>query len=313
MEPLNAWLADTGDGWLLLDTGMPIASCWKALRRGIEDAGVAWSDIRTVVISHMHPDHVGLAMDAREASGAPIAMHWRDQELLNEFSTTERAEHWNGVALRLAGSPAESIPKVNAAFHLLTVKFPSFAAELPLRGSERFGPWEVIWTPGHSPGHVCLFDRERRALLSGDHILETASPNISWLPDGNPLEAYFGALRELGKLEIDVVLPGHGEPIHQHRSWIERTVAHHEQRLERIQELCAEQPLTAHEITIRLWGEDLPPIHYRFAIFEVLAHLIYLENSGGVTRETREGDAAVFRAAYRAADRRGDAVATRTE
>jgi glyoxylase-like metal-dependent hydrolase (beta-lactamase superfamily II) len=275
MDPLNAWLVDSGDGWVLIDTGMQIPSSWNALDRGVRDAGVAWEDVRHIVITHMHPDHVGLVLRAREASGAPVLMHGLDADLLNQFAVPERAEHWNGVALGLAGSPPDKIGPVNAAFHMLTVKFPSLAPDRVLQGGERIGRLEVIWTPGHSPGHVCLFDRERKLLFGGDHILETTSPNIGWLPDGDPLGDYLESLRSLVDLDIDVVLPGHGGEITDHRAWIAGALAHHAERLERIAEFCAERPLTAHELSTRLWQRELDPINYRFAIFEVLAHQIH--------------------------------------
>ena len=275
MEPLNAWLADSGDGWVLIDTGMQIPSSWNALERGVRDAGVAWRDVRHIVITHMHPDHVGLVLKAREASGAPVSMHGLDAGLLREFAVPERAEHWNGVALKLAGSPPDKIGPVNAAFHMLTVKFPLLAPDRLLRGGERIGRFEVIWTPGHSPGHVCLHDRERKLLFSGDHILQTTSPNIGWLPDGDPLGDYLASLRSLLDLDVETVLPGHGEAISEHRAWIRGTLAHHQDRLDRIAEFSAERPLTAHELSTKLWPRELDPIHYRFAIFEVLAHLVH--------------------------------------
>lgn len=275
MEPLNAWLVDSGDGWVLIDTGMQIPSSWSALDRGITDAGIAWTDVRHIVITHMHPDHVGLVLRAKEASGAPVYMHHLDADLLSEFADPQRAEYWNGVALELAGSPPDKIGPVNAAFHMLTVKFPSLVPDVLLRGGERIGGLEVIWSPGHSPGHVCLFNRERKLLFSGDHILETTSPNIGWLPEGDPLGDYLASLRSLIDLDVDVVYPGHGEPMRGHRDWIENAVAHHQERLRQIAEFCAERPLTAHELSTRLWKRELDPINYRFAIFEVLAHQIH--------------------------------------
>jgi glyoxylase-like metal-dependent hydrolase (beta-lactamase superfamily II) len=280
MEALNAWLVDSGDGWVLIDSGMQTAAGWNALQREVAETGVDWRDIGTLLLTHMHPDHVGLAPKVQEASGAAIAMHVRDAELLRDFATPGTAEHWNGVALDLAGSPPELAGPVNAAFHLLTVKFPDLVPDLPLQGGERFGRLEAVLTPGHSPGHLCFLDRDRKILFSGDHILETTSPNIGWLPGENPLENYLASLAALAGREIELVLPGHGDPVHDHRAWIERTTIHHVDRLAQICTIVEERPATAHQITARIWARPLDPIHYRFAIFEVLAHLIYLKSQG---------------------------------
>jgi glyoxylase-like metal-dependent hydrolase (beta-lactamase superfamily II) len=287
MEALNAWLVDSGDGWVLIDCGMHTAAAWAALQFEIAAAGVAWSDIRTVLITHMHPDHVGLAPQVKQASEATVAMHRRDAELLREFARPDTAEHWNGVALDLAGSPAALAGPVNAAFHLLTVKFPDFAPDLLLEGTERFGCLEAMLTPGHSPGHLCFLDHDRSLFFSGDHILETTSPNIGWLPDENPLAGYLRSLDEISKLEIQFVLPGHGEPLAGHREWIQRTTRHHMERLALIHQIVTRQAATAHQIAGRIWERALDPIHYRFAIFEVLAHLVYLRAQGLVHSSER--------------------------
>ncbi len=287
MAPLNAWLFDSGDGWVLIDTGMQTAAAWRALERGVAGAGVAWRDIRHVILTHMHPDHVGLVPAVQAASGAPVAMHVRDAELLREFARPETAEYWNGIALELAGSPPEMAGPVNAAFRLLTVGFPSLEPELSLAGGERFGSLEVIWSPGHSPGHICLYDAGRKLLFSGDHLLETVSPNIGWLPEGDPLGDYLDSLPRLASLDIERVLPGHGDSIEDHRAWIASAIAHHQSRLAKIQEITRYRPLTAHEIALELWPRILSPVDYRFAIFELLAHLVHLEREGKISHASQ--------------------------
>jgi glyoxylase-like metal-dependent hydrolase (beta-lactamase superfamily II) len=286
MESLNAWLVDSGDGWVLIDCGMHTAAAWNALQREVAATGVAWRDIRTLLITHMHPDHVGLAIQVKQVSDAAVAMHRSDAKLLQEFGNPERAEYWNRTALDWAGSPPGLIGPVNAAFHLLTVKFPDLTPDRLLEGSELFGRLEAILTPGHSPGHLCFLDRERKMLFSGDHILETTSPNIGWLPDQNPLADYLKSLDEISRLDIEFVLPGHGDPLSGHREWVQRTTAHHVERLARIHQIAARQPATAHDIVRQLWERTLDAIHYRFAVFEVLAHLVDLRSQGLL--QTRE-------------------------
>jgi glyoxylase-like metal-dependent hydrolase (beta-lactamase superfamily II) len=162
-----------------------------------------------------------------------------------------------------------------------------------LRGGETIatahGLLEVVWTPGHSPGHVCLYDRERRVLISGDHILEHISPNIGWQPEHDALGEFLSSLDRIAALDVDLVLPSHGAPFRGHREWVRNTQQHHAERCAKIVTLVDNGAATADLIAGQLWNRHLSPFHYRFAIFEVLAHLEYLERRGTL-RADRSGD-----------------------
>jgi glyoxylase-like metal-dependent hydrolase (beta-lactamase superfamily II) len=96
------------------------------------------------------------------------------------------------------------------------------------------GALEVLWTPGHSPGHVCLYDRERRVLISGDHILQHISPNIGWQPGRDALGEFLSSLDRIAALDVDLILPSHGAPFTGHREWVRKTHEHHAERCARI-------------------------------------------------------------------------------
>jgi glyoxylase-like metal-dependent hydrolase (beta-lactamase superfamily II) len=134
-----------------------------------------------------------------------------------------------------------------------------------------------------------LYGRERRVLFSGDQMLELISPNIGWHPERDPLSEYLTSLQDLERLEIDLILPSHGAPFSGHREWIQRTVEHHEERCHRILALLAAAPKTAAALVEQLWDRPLDPFHYRFAVFEVLAHLEYLERQNRVTQREQDG------------------------
>ena len=106
--------------------------------------------------------------------------------------------------------------------------------DVPLTGGETIetaiGDLQVIWTPGHSPGHICLYQPERRVLFSGDHILEHISPNIGWQPDHDALGEFLSSLDRIAALQVDLVLPSHGAPFRGHREWVAKTRAHHAER-----------------------------------------------------------------------------------
>jgi glyoxylase-like metal-dependent hydrolase (beta-lactamase superfamily II) len=121
-------------------------------------------------------------------------------------------------------------------------------------------------------------------LFAGDQMLEQISPNIGWLPDRDTLREFLDSLRELERLDVELILPSHGAPFSGHREWIHKTIAHHAERCARILALLDGASRSAAEVVNEIWERTLIPFHYRFAVFEVLAHLEYLERQGKVAR-----------------------------
>lgn len=285
---INVYLVRLADGYLLLDCGMGTEACFHALERGMEAAGAGWHDIREILLTHVHPDHMGLAPRLLELTGARLSMHAHDAEYLRELTQTERYLAWADGVMIEAGVTNEIITKIRGSSNEIHKHFHSLKPNRMLEGGEKIaavlGELAVLWTPGHSPGHVCLYGRERRVLFAGDQMLEQISPNIGWLPDRDPLGEFLDSLRELERLEVDLILPSHGAPFSGHREWIRKTIAHHADRCARILALIDGASRSAAEVVNDLWDRTLIPFHYRFAVFEVLAHLEYLERLGRVTR-----------------------------
>lgn len=181
------------------------------------------------------------------------------------------------------------VVETHRAFEEIGKNFQQLHPHTLLYGGETIaildGCLEAIWTPGHSPGHLCLYERRRRLLFSGDHMLENISPNIGWQPEEDPLGAYLESLRKTAELDIDLILPSHGPPFRGHREWIANAFAHHRERCDRILELLQGAPKAAHALVAELWIRPLSRFHYRFAIYEVLAHLEYLRRLGQVRRD----------------------------
>jgi glyoxylase-like metal-dependent hydrolase (beta-lactamase superfamily II) len=280
MGLVNVFLVRLDDGFLLIDSGMDTEPCFAALDRAREGIGFEWSDIRQVLLTHMHPDHIGLAKRLVELSGATLLMHNVDVQLLDKMSTGTPRQSWVEGVLKDAGVPVGVMAQVECAFAEIQKSFRKLQPDCTLSGGEvlntSIGELQVIWTPGHSPGHVCLYCPERRVLFSGDHMLEHISPNIGWQPDHDALGEFLDSLDRIDPLEIDVILPSHGGPFTGHREWIRKTIEHHKQRCDRIVSSLSKRPKTAHELVEELWDRQLSPFHYRFAIFEILAHLDFL-------------------------------------
>ena len=281
---VNVWLIRLETGYLLVDTGMQTEACFDALARALEGLSVDWRDIRHILLTHIHPDHIGLASRLLPLTGAPLDLHRADDDLLAHITNTDAHREWQQEILINAGVSPEMREMVHSSMFEIQQSFERLVPNRLLSGGEQIpvahGVLEVIWTPGHSPGHVCLYDRQRRVLISGDHILEHISPNIGWQPGHDALGEFLSSLDTIAALDVDLILPSHGAPFKGHREWVRKTHEHHAERCARIVELIDGGADTAHLVAQKLWNRHLSPFHYRFAIFEVMAHLEYLERRG---------------------------------
>lgn len=295
LDHVNAFLFRQLDGWLLLDCGLNSSGTFDAFDAAFSELHLDWRSISRIVVSHLHPDHLGAAARIRRLSGAPISMQPHEAALAAPRSPDEPFFEDAAAFLRLHGAPEGQIDQLKAA-----------AAETAA-GADRFHPddeidegsaveyvggrLDVIRAPGHSPALLCFHDRERRMLYSTDAILERVSPNIGvhhFYP-GNPLGEYLDTLTRLEALDIETVIPSHGDPFTGHREWIARTRRHHRRRLDRIEQLFRSRPLDAWAAVSEIWSEDLPAGHRRLAMAEVLAHLELLARTGRVERSEVDG------------------------
>jgi len=294
---INVYLVRLHTGWLLVDCGMDTASCFAALERAVEGLGAGWTGIRQVLLTHVHPDHMGLAERVLQLTGAQLHFHHADEQWLLDLCRPDGYPHRQRTVLTEAGVPPDRIEAIEASMEDVQRQFRPLVPDVRLHGGENLplaiGHLEVMWTPGHSPGHVCLYSPEQRMLLSGDQILERISPNIGWRPDRDALADYLASLEAIAALDIDLILPAHGSPFRGHREWVASTRRHHEVRCLQILAALDGAERTAAGLVEALWTRELSPFHYRFAVFEVLAHLEYLRHRGRVGRRM-SGAAAVW-------------------
>ncbi len=297
LETVNVYAIRLEEGWALLDTGVGTRECFLALEASLEGLGIAWSGIRLVVITHTHPDHSGLAARVLERTGAKLWMHAAECEQLCIYADAGRHEQWQAGALELAGVPEALRERMRKVFEGMRVSFARLEPERELCGGERIaarmGDLETIWTPGHSPGHVCLYQRESGVLFSGDQVLERITPNVSWQPGHDALGHYLDSLRMLEAMEVRRVLPSHGAPFAGHRERVGETLRHHEERCRQIRAHVTEHEMTAHEVAAKLWTRKMGALNHYFAAMESLAHLDYMERRGEL-RSRKAGAALVW-------------------
>lgn len=288
---------DLGSGVALVDAGWDTADAWEALTAGLAVMGAAVADVVAVVVTHIHPDHYGLAGRVRAASGAWIGLHPADAALLRD-----RYEDVDGLVssmralLSVCGTPPDLLPDLAEA----SMQIRSFVSMAPpdrlLGDGEMLGltGWDLrtIWTPGHSPGHLCLYSDERRILLSGDHVLPRITPNISFHSQQvpNPLGDYLASLDRLRLLQPEEVLPGHEYRFRGLAARVDEIERHHAERLDEIERALQLGPgTTVWDLATSLgWSrpwDEMPAFLQRAANGETLAHLVLLEQRGRVRRE----------------------------
>ncbi|SPF06063.1 MBL fold metallo-hydrolase [Streptomyces sp. MA5143a] len=298
------YVVDTDRGPVLVDTGWDDPASWDTLCQGLVACGTSVGEITGVVITHHHPDHHGLSGKVREASGAWLAMHAADAAVVRRTRET-RPERWftyMAAKLTAAGAPVEHVAPLRAPHGRRTL--PGLSPALPDR---EIVPGELldlpgrrlraIWTPGHTPGHVCLHLEEdhpaelpgRGRLFSGDHLLPEISPHIGLYEDPDdttvtdPLGDYLDSLERVARLGPAEVLPAHQYPFTDASARVRELLTHHESRLGDLRSLLT-TPLTPWQLAERMeWNRPWAQIPYssrNIAVAEAEAHLRRLVKQG---------------------------------
>lgn len=282
------WAVRVHSGWMLVDTGMDTPAARTALLDGARALGIRPTDLVSVVLTHVHVDHYGLAGLVREWSGASVVIHETEEQLARRWVDCWKNDRTHVEAdLRTAGVPPADLPILLEAVNFAHRLYPTFHPDRVLHGDAGQLPnadgWSWMLTPGHSPGHICLYHPERRILISGDHVLPCISPNVGAdVYAADPLTAYPGSLQRMRDLPADLVLPSHGPPFRNLRERIDDILAHHQERAQRLVALL-NTPRTGYEATQGVFG-PLPPETRVHALRETLAHLVHLRGAGRVER-----------------------------
>jgi glyoxylase-like metal-dependent hydrolase (beta-lactamase superfamily II) len=288
LNHVNVHLVRLQDGWMLVDCGVGTPDSRATLEAALEEAGVGWGDIRTVLVTHCHPDHVGNLGYIVDRTGARLLMHTAEAALLQRIASSVSNGTPFDTALADWGTPAEMVQAIQNEMRGSWRQFPWREPDRLLDGGETLetalGPLEVIHTPGHARGHLCLFFRERRILITGDHLLPSITPNIGWIPDGDSLANYLASLRAVSELDAELALPSHGDPFENPRARAAETAAHHDSRCQEVMRALSEGPATPYQVTLALWGDTLSPFQRRFGLYEAMAHLEHLERLRRVRR-----------------------------
>ncbi len=295
---------------ILIDSGLNMGNWKKKLFSAFEKLNISVQDIDYCIISHMHTDHIGLVRILKQKNpDLKILMHDITHEILrwetNNDNLDELKQEARGVANQLIkyGISQEQGDRV-VQFFTFWPRFLQYQEpDLIIHdGDSLFDRLEIIWTPGHSFGHICIFDKKRKFLFSGDHILSRITPHIGnfIIPVSmaekyknqdfnNILKHYLSSLHKIDELEAKIIFPAHQEIIYNPHERIVEIKKHHKKRLKEISNVIKKNPLTPYRISQIHFGEDLDEMNSYMALSEVLGHLFYLEAQNNVESIEKNG------------------------
>jgi len=293
LKALNSYVIKNTERNLIIDTGWNQEECMDAMQTGLRELGI---DIRKTdfFITHLHADHFGLISSlitdtSKIYFNQPDADRFRSGLRWDDFVNFARLNGYpeNEIQTTLQSLPSFKFrPKEDLAFHILkegdTISIGDYV-------------FKCIETPGHTLGHMCLYEPNKKIFLAGDHILNDITPNIQlWSDEWNPLKEYLASLDKVNELDIELVLPGHRGIFKSCKERIQELKHHHQKRLDEIISIFGKGNKNAFQVASQMSWDiicdswDLFPFSQKwFATGEAIAHLKYLREKGTIRREMR--------------------------
>ncbi|MFA6809346.1 MAG: MBL fold metallo-hydrolase [Eubacteriales bacterium] len=301
LRVLNSYIISSENRTLIIDAGFNTKECKKAFLQGIEEIGVALSSV-DLLITHMHVDHSGLAVELNK-NNMNILTGKTDGKLMNKvFINGYKEGYWEFLELSNLNKyfKSERLSKFtkDPAFNIAgtdPIKYqPLIEGEEIIVGEYKF---KVVDIPGHTPGHIGLYEEKHRLFFGGDHVLDQISPNITiWNFEQDIISEYLNSLKKVYDLDVDYLFAGHRNIIRDHRRRINEIIEHHHKRLEEIKEIVMKGRKSVIDIAAEMkWDikfddwEDFPPAQKYFAAGEAMAHLEHLVFKGEVARIKEKG------------------------
>jgi glyoxylase-like metal-dependent hydrolase (beta-lactamase superfamily II) len=295
-------LVDCGIAAAPTADGDPGPDGTAALEAALTACGSGFELVERLVVTHAHIDHFGLAGEVVRRSGGELWMHRSTELDVAKYADPDEAVDRRELMLADHGLYGPELTETSRGLCDWLPAMPSIGRpSTVLDGGERFTAgnrtWEVVHTPGHSPGHVCLWNAAERLLCSGDHLLQLVSPPVTFERgfEIDPMGSYLASLDRVAALAPDLVLPGHGPPIRDGARRAASISRNKRRRLDRIREMVDTHERTVTELTAELFPTPMSGAQRHFAIAEILADLAYFEVRNVLVRTRRADGVYVWR------------------
>jgi glyoxylase-like metal-dependent hydrolase (beta-lactamase superfamily II) len=280
----------------LVDAGIKTEASFEALKKGLEEIGFGLNAIERILITHGHIDHYGQAKRLSSLSGAPIYIHskeyGRTRSILHSLGFLKSVLLRNGAPKALVDEAIHFIESAqNLADPLEEAIFLNDGDSISFRSMT----WRTLHCPGHSPGLICFYWPEKKILFTGDHLLKEITPNPILNVSENifplrypSLREYLTSLENIERMALSLLLPGHGEEIHDARGLIQKVFSHHKERMNLVVAFLSKGERTPFEIAMDLFP-GVPPFEVFLGISEAVGHLEILREKGMVGVKEKEG------------------------
>lgn len=293
LKHLNVYLLKAKNRNILVDTGLDCKKSFNSLISQLKKIEVKPENLTDILLTHFHIDHVGLVLRLKRFSPKiRVLLHRKEASMSRKASNFSRFLETIKLFHITNGMPKKFMDELAKNHPALTYS-PIYReisnSPVTLKNGGEFTVedyrFKVIWTPGHSPGHICLYEPKVGLLISGDHLLPTITPNIFPLTeDLNPLKDYLKSLEKVEKLKVNIVFPAHENIFMSFKDRISQLRRHHKQRSEEILRKLSHKKLSAYELASKIsWNvnygswENFPIFQKYLAVGETLAHLKFLE------------------------------------
>ena len=299
LKSLNSYIIKGEDRNLIIDTGLNRKECLDAMHSGLKELDIDLEKT-DLFITHLHADHFGLVSKLATES-TKVYFNRPDSEII---------ESWDGWDTMIEYGGQNGFPRNELQSAVSSHPGHKFGSEWTpelsiLQEGDRIDVGDYhftcVETPGHSLGHMCLYEPAAKILVAGDHILIDITPNIQcWSDDQNPLADYLDSLDKVSKLDIELVLTGHRRLVTDYKSRIQELKDHHYRRLDEIISILGDSAMSAYEIASKMsWDincenwEEFPMAQKWFATGEAISHVRYLEENKRLKRRI-ENDVVIF-------------------